>query len=239
MVHEGTRAAVEDVALAGCRGRDAAASGLERVDGHLGRTAAADQEAHRCAGHAPERLQLLAEDDVLPAAGAIQQHQVTLSGLTLLDHGAQRRDADAAGDEQGLAAPHPFAGEGAIWPLGEDPGARSQGGQSSTVVAQVLDGDAQGRAVGGRRDGERMVAPPATTGQETELEVLAGADGQLAMRAPVRWMDTTPAASWTIRSTRSRWRTEKRWAGTPGRSAAARRRPRTGPPSTPPPPGRR
>ena len=99
-------------------------------------------------------------------------------GGQILEHRADRRNADAGADQKQLVALRGVAGEGAIGTLDGNTRAGRDAGQLAGVVAEILDGDAQ---VGRHRHGRERVGmglPPEARPQEPPLHELASVDPQ-------------------------------------------------------------
>src|SRR4051794_5164425 len=108
----------------------------------------------------------------------VQQHTVAGGDVETLCQRADRGDPDAGAD-QGHLRPDPGPGaEPAERALEPDPGPAAQVERGGAAVADSLDGDPQGAAVGGGREGVRVGAGPARTPQEPEPQELAGLDPQ-------------------------------------------------------------
>src|SRR5580692_321040 len=131
------RPADVDVLLDKTRGEGAQHPGRQRVAAELGPRP--DYVVHDRPARGRDRVQLVGEDDVLRAARAVDQRDPPGQGR---EHGAQRRDADPAGQQHDTAA-GTGTGERAVRPLGDHAGARLQPGQRPAVVTEIFHRDPQ------------------------------------------------------------------------------------------------
>src|ERR1700733_12356719 len=140
----------------------------QRVPAELG--ARPDQVVHGRAARRRDGVEFLAEHEVALTARTVDQGDRTGQGR---EHGAQRGDADPAGQQQHAPLRAP-GGERAERALGHHPGTRSQAGQRLAVIAEVLDRDPQHALA--RRGGQRIRVrrPPQGPGEEPPAEELAG-----------------------------------------------------------------
>ena len=99
-LHHPGRAAQVHVVIRDVRDEPAEALRIERISGS--RPARAKQVVDTGAPRSGKRLDLLAEDDVGLVADPVQQGHVAVPGRQGLEQGAQRRDADAAGEQEDL-----------------------------------------------------------------------------------------------------------------------------------------
>src|ERR1700730_11651324 len=129
-------------------------------------------------------LEFVAENNVFPGAGPVDQGDGILLCRDLLDQRPQRRDPDAARDQERLRATLFLGREESVRSLDRDPSAGMQPLQPAAVVANALDGETEEAVVERRRERERVRPPPAIAGQETPAEILTGARLQLVEVAP-------------------------------------------------------
>src|SRR5207248_8032721 len=113
----------------------------------------ADDEADVGSARARKLLELVAKDDVVVVQDAIEHDDVAAH---LLEQRADRRDADAAGDEHDLFATANRLGERAEWAFGDDQSARPHAADLAGEIAECLHGDAQRTIVRGGRERKRM-----------------------------------------------------------------------------------
>ena len=111
--------------------------------------------------------QLAPQRQVLRAVGPVEQGQVAGRAGQRLEQGPHRRDADAAGDQQHLAAAAPGGGQRPVRALGPHPGARAPVAQGRAVVADRLDGDPQQVGAGRGRQRVRVASSTASPGPGT------------------------------------------------------------------------
>src|ERR1700720_2641475 len=139
---------------------------------------------NRAAAFPNEFFEFVAEDNIIPGPGAIDERdRVFLRGY-VLDQRSEGRDTDAARDQKHLRAALPLRGEKTVWTLDRNPRARVEALQPAAIVADALDGEAQKAVVEGSRKRERVGPPPALARQETPPEILAGARLELIQLAP-------------------------------------------------------
>src|SRR4051812_43571589 len=117
-------------------------------------------------------VQLVFEDEIRIAPAAVEDDDVAAH---VLDEGPDRRDADAAGDQQHLVPPAASRlREDTERPLGKDARPGAQPAQPPGVVSERLDGDAQRRAVGRRGEREGVRRPDSASIEEPPEEELPG-----------------------------------------------------------------
>src|ERR1700726_2356673 len=129
-------------------------------------------------------LEFVAENNVFPGAGPVDQGDGILLCRDLLDQRPQRRDPDAARDQEHLRAPLFLGREESVWSLDRDARAWVKSLQPAAVVAHALDGQTEELVVERRRERERVRPPPAIASQEAPAEILTGARLELVEVAP-------------------------------------------------------
>ncbi len=144
------------------------------VDGVV--AAVADQVAHAdVRSRRGDLVELGPQDERLRPRGA--EEDVGPDGRReVVQHRADRRHADAAGEQDDALTVSRVGREDAVRPLRDDARARAQPGERAAVVAEVLHGDAQVARVGAGRERVRVRLPPHLRGEEPPAEELAAAD---------------------------------------------------------------
>src|SRR6202521_921015 len=138
---------------------------------------------NRSAAFPNELFEFVAEYNIIPGAGAIDERDRVFLRRYVFDQCSEGRDADAARDQKHLGAALPLRGEKAVWTLDRDPRARVEPLQPAAIVADALDGEAEKAVVERSRERERVGPPPAVARQETPPEILAGARLELTQLA--------------------------------------------------------
>ena len=110
--------------------------------------------------------------------GARKSRSIRTVRGQVVEQRADRRDADAAGDEHDALGVPRVGREHAVRALGDDARAGAQPGERAAVVAEVLDRDAEVARVGAGRQRVGVGVPPHLRREEAPAEELPAADAQ-------------------------------------------------------------
>lgn len=131
------------------------------------------EHVHHCSFLRHEPVELRPEDDgVVARDPEHQRHVSSLRRRERIHQRPQRRDPDAARQQQHGPPSMTILCEGAVWTLREHTRATAHRLQKTRVVTERFDRDAQPAIGRSGREGERMGLPPTVPGQEAPQEEL-------------------------------------------------------------------
>jgi hypothetical protein len=114
--------------------------------------AVADEVVHACAAAPGDVVEFALEQQISRGPGPVEQQEVLPAGQgQRLEQRTHWGDADAAGDEQHIAAGATVRGDGSVRAFGEHPGSGLEPLEHCAAVAEGLDGQSQVGVRGRRR----------------------------------------------------------------------------------------